>query len=670
MLALLLGLVTNQVIAQPTVSGWGHNEFYQLGNNLYTNYNNPITVSGLTDVIRIEAGYQHGLAMKTDGTLWAWGRNNAGQLGDGTNNASFMPRRVGNLTDMTAIGGKDVHALAVKSDGTVYAWGLNDTGQLGDETQTNSNIPLQVAGIGDAVAVNGASYHTMVLKKDGTVWTWGSNAFGQLGTGQDNRTPLLALTGAKAIAGTHLYSLAIKSDGTVWAWGWNDYGQLGNGGFTGSKFPLQVSGLSGVVAIATGNYHSLALKDDGTVWTWGRNNNGQLGNGSNADSTVPVRVSGLTDVVAISASGYHSLALKRDGTVRGWGLNDHGQLGNCSFSDSTTPVAARGLNGVSAIAAGSRFSYAIGNPPSTTPCGTDGTPPQITPTITGTLGANGWYTSNTTVTWTITDPESGVATTTGCDPVTLIANTSGTLLTCSATNGDSLSNSASVTLKIDKTPPTVIPSLPLPPPNGIYTSDVPLNWSVSDPDSGIATSPNCGSVTLTATTIVTCTATNGAGLATTVAVNVKIDKTKFVNITLATVPSGLQVTLGGQSFPSPHTYKVLVGSQPVISTGSPQNGAVGVRYDCLNWSDAGAISHSILAPDFDTVITATFKTIYQLTKTQISPYDNVNITLFLYEAGSTAPVAVAPFSASGADRASWVGSAPWLRPPAPPPRLL
>src|SRR6185503_7124478 len=38
---------------------------------------------------------------------------------------------------------------------------------------------------------------------------------------------------------------------------------------------------------------------------------------------------------------------------------------------------------------------------------TDTTAPVITPTVTGTSGSNGWYTSNVSVSWAVSDPESG-----------------------------------------------------------------------------------------------------------------------------------------------------------------------------------------------------------------------------------------------------------------------
>jgi hypothetical protein len=91
----------------------------------------------------------------------------------------------------------------------------------------------------------------------------------------------------------------------------------------------------------------------------------------------------------------------------------------------------------------------------TTRIATDATPPVIAPQITGTAGTNGWYRSNVTVTWSFTDLESGIASSTGCATTTLTADTAGVTITCSATNGAGLSTSVPVTIKIDKTSPAI-----------------------------------------------------------------------------------------------------------------------------------------------------------------------------------------------------------------------
>jgi hypothetical protein len=81
-------------------------------------------------------------------------------------------------------------------------------------------------------------------------------------------------------------------------------------------------------------------------------------------------------------------------------------------------------------------------------------PPSITLHVSGQEGDNGWYRSDVSVSWTVSDP-TGISTSSGCEPQTLTGDTAGTTLTCSASNKakPALSNSVSVTIKIDRTPP-------------------------------------------------------------------------------------------------------------------------------------------------------------------------------------------------------------------------
>lgn len=84
---------------------------------------------------------------------------------------------------------------------------------------------------------------------------------------------------------------------------------------------------------------------------------------------------------------------------------------------------------------------------------TDTTVPVITFSISGVPSTNGWYTSPVAISWSVSDPESGIASSNGCDPTTLTQDTAGTTLTCSATNGAGLSTAQSVTIMLDTTPP-------------------------------------------------------------------------------------------------------------------------------------------------------------------------------------------------------------------------
>jgi uncharacterized repeat protein (TIGR01451 family) len=82
----------------------------------------------------------------------------------------------------------------------------------------------------------------------------------------------------------------------------------------------------------------------------------------------------------------------------------------------------------------------------------DTTPPVITPTVTGTLGANDWYTSDVSLTWSYSDPESPISSTSGCEAVSITQNQAATDYTCTATSAGGTS-SGTATIKRDNTKP-------------------------------------------------------------------------------------------------------------------------------------------------------------------------------------------------------------------------
>ena len=157
----------------------------------------------------------------------------------------------------------------------------------------------------------------------------------------------------------------------------------------------------------------------------------------------------------------------------------------------------------------------------------DLTPPTVTPTVTGTLGDNGWYTSNVGVTWTVTDAESAVTSTSGCGPQSVTSDTAGVPFTCSATSAGG-SASTSVTIKRDATAPSISGAAnPAPNGNGWNNSDVTVSFTCTDALSGVA---GCTPATTLSTEgagqSVTGTATDQAGNTASATVSgINIDKT-------------------------------------------------------------------------------------------------------------------------------------------------
>ena len=160
-----------------TIWAWGANYSGQLGNGTHTNSNTPLQVSGLSGVTAVAgANANNTYALKTDGTVWAWGDNFFGELGNGTFTASNTPAQVlgtggvGYLSGVTAIASGSFLGLALRSDGTVWAWGYNGDGRLGNGTNTNSNTPVQVLGTGGVgylsgvTAIAGGGFFSLALE--------------------------------------------------------------------------------------------------------------------------------------------------------------------------------------------------------------------------------------------------------------------------------------------------------------------------------------------------------------------------------------------------------------------------------------------------------------------------------------------------------------------------
>jgi hypothetical protein len=98
----------------------------------------------------------------------------------------------------------------------------------------------------------------------------------------------------------------------------------------------------------------------------------------------------------------------------------------------------------------------------------DPTRPILVAQVQGQLGDGGWYTGDVTVSWEVSDPQTTISAKSGCETVTVTADTAETTFTCVATSEGGTSTE-SVTVKRDATPPSLT-CIPTPrelwPPNG------------------------------------------------------------------------------------------------------------------------------------------------------------------------------------------------------------
>ncbi len=176
-----------------TVKAWGYNEFGQLGNNSTVSSSTIVTVSNLSGVKKIACGSSHhSLALLNDGTIKAWGSNGWGQLGDETYDDKLIPVTISGLSNVKDISAGYNFSLALLNNGTIKSWGDNSYGKLGvnsdDITLVKTNSPLTVNTITTANSISAGLTHALAILENGNIMSWGRNNTGQLGNNSTTDT--------------------------------------------------------------------------------------------------------------------------------------------------------------------------------------------------------------------------------------------------------------------------------------------------------------------------------------------------------------------------------------------------------------------------------------------------------------------------------------------------
>ncbi|WP_339351009.1 InlB B-repeat-containing protein, partial [Bifidobacterium indicum] len=397
---------------------WGDNSDGQLGLGDTAARLTPTQVTKPSAKFWKEASIRDGysLALSSDGSLYAWGQNTYGQLGipSGSSNDDILkPTTVGNPSDtpqgfnwMQAHTGWQ-HSLAIGSDGNLYTWGSSSNGKLGRDTGT---APADRPG---RVAFPSRGKPTRVLfdRVQGTGSTPGADGTWTVTTPEHaaGRVPVTiswTLDGTPQADDTSntyryegpAYTVTFKADGGTPATRTQQVtegdtatrpatdptrdGYQFDGWFTGTTpvaydFTRPVTGNTTITAhwtkgdgrwtinpdhgpdtgdttvtltpppargirfsqTSAGALYSMGIDSKGDLYTWGSNGNGQLGRdtGSSRDDR-PGRVTpptGITSFTQTSAGYGHSVAVGSDGNLYTWGNNGNGQLGR---DTGTTPA--------------------------------------------------------------------------------------------------------------------------------------------------------------------------------------------------------------------------------------------------------------------------------------------------------------------------------------------
>lgn len=294
---------------------------------------------GLSNIVGMAAGLQHGLAVTTGRKVVAWGDNSAGQID--------VPRDLSNVVSVAA---GERFSAALTAEGALVIWGTNSYAPTPDLSQ---------AVVFRSIAAS--RYHLLALRADGSIFAWGANFSGQTNVPPTVERSVLVAAGdnvSLAIGGDvppHVSSPLLSRTALLNApcsfepratgslplsFQWTFNGQPLPSA-TEQRLILPNAGLAdaGMYSLTVSNHAGTdstppAGLDVSQMVVWG--------NGALALTNIPP---GLTNLVTISGGGGHVLGLNRDGTVISWG--------------NKAPEVPPGLSNIVAVAAGYGFAAAL-----------------------------------------------------------------------------------------------------------------------------------------------------------------------------------------------------------------------------------------------------------------------------------------------------------------------
>ena len=382
---------------------------------------------------QFDLGYEHGCGVSAlDGSPRCWGRETDGK--------TLPPTEPpGQLFRNTSAG--LMHSCGVTADGAGQCWGYNGDGETSVPTPSPERGYLHV---------DAGERHSCGLDSALNIFCWGmSPQPSEPGYYDPDAPPEFPSFRALSAGGYH--SCAIRTDGRLLCWGANWSGQL--------QAPEGT-----FVAVSAGHSHTCAIRTDGSRACWGEpwltprlvldpDRVRELRPGEWAHIPFQLR----------SESPYQlrepRYAIVAGTLPMGFWFDPEGVLRGSSNEPGRYPLTVEGRDR-NGFAARRDFVLAI-----------DGTPPVIEPQVTGTLGDNGWYTSAVTLAWSVTDPESEVLGSYGCEPVTLESDAE-TQFSCSAHSAGGVAHQE-VVIKLDRVPPdthfTGAPPVAGNDPNGEFT---------------------------------------------------------------------------------------------------------------------------------------------------------------------------------------------------------
>ena len=409
---------------------------------------------------------------------------------------------------------------------------------------------------------------------------------------------------ASSEGGTTTRSVTIKRDASAPVVTGVASGPLGSGGWYTSNVTVNWSATDDVspVTATPCTANALTTDSDATTYTCtAENEAGLTGTGTivvKRDATKPTVTP--TALGTAGDNGWYTSNVALSWAVAGSGPSGTTASPSCTMQTLSNDMAATAFSCTATTGAGVSTTESI-------TIKRDATAPVVTPVASGPAGSAGWYTGNVTVRWSATDTASPVAAE-PCVASVLAENSAGTTYSCTAKNEAGLSTTSSMVVKRDDSRLVVTPTATgTAGTNGWYVSTVGLTWGITGAGpSGVTSDPSCAAQSLatdTPGTTFACTATTGAGVATSASISLKRDATPPLVIPSVSGTMGDNGWYRGDATVSwTASDNVSAVSTPPCAASTLSTDNAGVTHTCSATNDAGLTTTSSQAVKRDATI--------------------------------------------------------------------
>ncbi|CAD6506386.1 BgTH12-07312 [Blumeria graminis f. sp. triticale] len=225
----------------------------------------PMLIPELKNIIKIECGTNHVLALDTKGKVFTWGAGEQNQLArrvvSRSATGALVPREFGlGRCHITHIGCGDYHSFAIDDMDRVYSWGLNAFGQTGvpkDERNGEEGNTVQLPTVVDSLSklrikqITGGAHHSLAVTESGELLIWGRIDNNQGGMEIDDMPQENLYFDENSRPRYALKPITIPNINSTW--------------------------------IATGNDTCIVIDAKGRAYSWGFSSNYQTGQGTDED---------------------------------------------------------------------------------------------------------------------------------------------------------------------------------------------------------------------------------------------------------------------------------------------------------------------------------------------------------------------------------------------------